>query len=414
MFNRRWINLACAAIALAVGFGVGSSVQAVTTTFNGGDLGEGLDLSGSYLYAINPNGPTATVQNLTFINHAAPQAAGVTFTSNSGSPDGAVNGTATFGASANDVSLNTLMKDLLFRFAPNNLQVNFAVTPGKTYEVQLLMSSLSFGGRTQDVVINGVTVADNLSLPLNTSAGTLISHTFTAGGALANVTLGPTGLVNGNAVGGDNNAILNGFAVREIFDRPNRAATGAVIAGSSSFNNVAFNVVGGSGDFTALNVIDGSSSDVFASTYWLGSQGGVNEFFVLDLGRSFDVDEIQLKNTHNAQFNDSGTQNFRIYGSQAIDGLNNLVNGQLLVQGVLTDTSGQGAILADIFNTSNGLIERSVRYLRFEAIDFRAGDVRVGLNEILVFGDITIPEPATATMGLLGIAGLLLRRRRTV
>jgi len=36
----------------------------------------------------------------------------------------------------------------------------------------------------------------------------------------------------------------------------------------------------------------------------------------------------------------------------------------------------------------------------------------VGLNEILVFGDVTIPEPATAALGLLGLAGLMMRRRR--
>lgn len=411
MFHLSLKRVACAALALGLSFGIGSSAQGITTTFTGGDVGEGLDFSGSYRYAVNMNGPASTVQGLTFLAHTSPLA-GVTMTSNVGGPDGAVNGTTAFGASANDVQLNQLMKDLLFRFAPNTLQANFAVTPGKTYEVQLLMSSLSFGGRTQDIVVNGVTVADNLVVPGSTTSGVLVRHTFTAAGATANVTLGSSGLVNGNAVGGDNNAILNGFALKEIFDRPNRAATGSVIAGSSSFNGVPFNVVGGSGDFTAGNVIDGSSSDVFASTYWLGSEGRNNEFFVLDLGTNIDVDEIQLKNTHNSQFNDSGTQNFRIFGAQSVDGLNNLVDPYLIVQGTLSDTSGQGAILADIFNSGNGLIERSARYLRFEAIDFRAGDVRVGLNEILVFGDVTIPEPATAALGLMGLTGLMMRRRR--
>ena len=384
--------------------------QAVTTAISGGDLGEGLDFAGSFRYAVDVNGPGGTIQNLVFTPHGSQ--AGLTMTSNSGSPDVANGGGAAFGASTNDDNLENVMKDLLFRFTPNNLQANFAVTPGRKYEVQLMLSSLNFGSRTQDVLVNGVTVADNLSLPVGASAGVLVSHIFTAAGPTANVTLGPSGLVNGNAVGGDNNAVLNAFTVKEIFDTPNRAVTGSVIAGSSSFNGSPFNVPGGSGDFTALNVIDNSSSDVFASTYWLGSQNTNNEFFVLDLGRSFDIDEIQLKNTHNGQFNDSGTQDFRIFGAQSVDGLNNLIAGQLIVQGTLSDTSGQGVILADIFNTGNGLIERSARYLRFEALNFRAGDVRVGLNEILVFGDATIPEPATATLGLLGVAGLMMRRRR--
>lgn len=397
------------ALLMAIGFAT-LPAQAVTTAITGGDLTEGLDFAGSFRYAVDVNGPGGTIQNLIFTPHGSQ--AGLTMTSNSGSPDAAINGGAAFGGSANDLNLNNVMKDLLFRFTPNNLQANFAVTPGKTYQVQLMLSSLNFGSRTQDILVNGVTVADNLSLPAGPSAGVLVSHTFTAAGPLANVTLGPSGMVNGNPVGGDNNAILNAFAVKEIFDKPNRAVTGSIIAGSSSFNGSPFNVPGGSGDFTALNVIDNSSSDVFASTYWLGSQGVNNEFFVLDLGGHFDIEEIQLKNTHNAIFNDSGTQNFRIFGAQEVDGLNNLINPYLIVQGVLSDTAGQNIILADIFNAGNGLNEQSARFLRFEALDFRAGDVRVGLNEILVFGDVTIPEPATAALGLLGLAGLMMRRRR--
>ena len=58
--------------------GPGSTAAASTVTkFTGGDSGEGLNLTGTYVYAVNVNGPAGnTVQGLTFT--ADPGTAAVT------------------------------------------------------------------------------------------------------------------------------------------------------------------------------------------------------------------------------------------------------------------------------------------------------------------------------------------------
>lgn len=43
---------------------------------------------------------------------------------------------------------------------------------------------------------------------------------------------------------------------------------------------------------------------------------------------------------------------------------------------------------------------------------FGGGGDRVGLNEIRFLGAVVVPEPATASLAMLGLAGLMLRRRR--
>jgi gamma-glutamyltranspeptidase/glutathione hydrolase len=67
--------------------------------------------------------------------------------------------------------------------------------------------------------------------------------------------------------------IATGFRLPADPVLSNRALGRAVIAGSGAYDNLPFNGISGSGDFSAGNVTDGSASDVFGSTYWLGREG---------------------------------------------------------------------------------------------------------------------------------------------
>ncbi len=164
-----------------------------------------------------------------------------------------------------------------------------------------------------------------------------------------------------------------------------------VIAGSGAYPSVAFNVAGGSGDFSATNVTDGSASDVFASTYWLGREGMTNEHFTLDLGGSVAIDQVLLRNTHNNQYNDRGTANFRLFAASAVDGSNQLVSPVQILTSTLTTrtitapTPATSPVPADAFTPTNGLTPVTARYLKFEALTSSYG-LNVGLNEIEVFG----------------------------
>lgn len=67
------------------------------------------------------------------------------------------------------------------------------------------------------------------------------------------------------------------------------------------------------------------------------------------------------------------------------------------------------------FSVANGDFPTPLAYDQFRLFaDSTAGAGIFALGELELFGNIvTIPEPATATLGLLALGGLLLRRRRT-
>lgn len=218
--------------------------EASVTLFYGGDSGEGLDLSGNYLYAVNVNGPGGyTVQGLKFTGDST--TAGVTFTSPY-STAGAVNIGGAASPTADDVALNNLMTTIRYGSSTTPVVLTYNVIPGKTYRVQLLVDSSAYNGRTQDITVDGVTVADNLILngPPAVGPGRLITHTYTAASNTTQVLVGPSGMVGGNGVGGDNNAVFNAFTVQQLPDttvgywRMEDGAAGATPAAvASMFNN---------------------------------------------------------------------------------------------------------------------------------------------------------------------------------
>ena len=222
----------------------------------------------------------------------------------------------------------------------------------------------------------------------------------------------------------DNNVGLNEIAVYdEVLHEPtplvrdNIALGKPIIAGTPAYPGEPGVTTFDGGDFPATRVTDGSVADVFANNYWLGREFTDSEYFVLDLGELFTIDEIALRNTHNTQFNDRGTEEFVILASSEVDGSNELVDPFPIVSGTLSRADDQTVIEPEVFSAGHqGFFGGSARYLQFIALThystLGAADFgSAGLNEIEVYGTV-IPEPASASLALLGAMGLMAGARR--
>ncbi len=168
----------------------------------------------------------------------------------------------------------------------------------------------------------------------------------------------------------------------------NRALNKAVINASGHWPNQDFSQDPTAGnDFRPLHVTDGSISDVYSNTYWLGRDGVPNQWFIVDLGAPVAMKSILLRNTHNASNNDRGTLNFTLSASNAVDGSNLLVAPTQILSGSLTNVAGQSPILAAPFSTQNGLTATTARYVKFESLT--AVNNHAGLNEIEIYDAFT-------------------------
>jgi hypothetical protein len=175
--------------------------------------------------------------------------------------------------------------------------------------------------------------------------------------------------------------------------RDNIALGKPIIDGSGSWDggNVGVGAPFDGGSFPATRVTDGSLADEHVdggsrTSYWLGREQTPEEYFTLDLGNVYTIEEIDLRNTHNDQFNDRGTDEFAIVGALEVDGQNRLVAPFTILTGNLSDVSGQTPIDADVFTADNGLVVADARYIQFLAISYINGKVSSGLNEIEIYG----------------------------
>jgi hypothetical protein len=208
------------------------------------------------------------------------------------------------------------------------------------------------------------------------------------------------------------------------------AAIAAAIASPSFAAQILLtsaNVIGSSGEydsrFVATNIVDNQTGVVTEPTqsgYWLNPDNGpANAYITLDLLTAQIIGSFQLFDTHNSTYNDRGTGNFSIIGSNAISG-NTLVGAVTLVSGTLTAVSSSNdPITGQTFTVA---APGSYRYLQFLPTSVAAsgsaccGANVYGLNELRVFdAPAAVPEMASWAMMVsgFGVLGGALRRRRT-
>jgi len=185
--------------------------------------------------------------------------------------------------------------------------------------------------------------------------------------------------------------IATGFKLPTDTPVKNLALGRPVIGGSGAYPDLPFDGGVEPADFSASNVTDGSASDVFGSSYWLGREGVTSEHFILDLGERVEISQLLLRNTHAHQFNDRGTSGFRLFAASTLDASNQLEGATQILAGTLTPRTvaapapPESPIPADSFTAANGLVPATARYLKFETLGSPYG-LNVGLNEIEVFG----------------------------
>jgi len=200
------------AISLTSSLPIPAPTSTSVGAFTGGDVGEGLDLDGEMIYAIDLGGPGGMqVRNAKFVPVTAPGIAIV-------APRNIFSwgpGTRNYGASLNDDKLESMMRSIrwaappgeMFNLDLSNLQV------GCRYKVQLLFQDSVGSSRNFDVYAEGALLADNFSTAGGSAAGVVLTHEYTAGDGILNLVLGGTP----NA-GGDRNPILNAMTLERIPD----------------------------------------------------------------------------------------------------------------------------------------------------------------------------------------------------
>jgi PEP-CTERM motif len=192
------------------------------------------------------------------------------------------------------------------------------------------------------------------------------------------------------------------------------------------------NVIGASGFYTACcafqagNIFDqqtGPVTETFGAGYWLNPDNGpTNAFITIDLGAVYDLSQVDLFNTHNGGYQDRGTGDFTIMGSNSVTDLGGgdfaLVGGVVVASGTLAPEFNTATTITDQSFAATG----SFRYLSFDPTSVSVGGAPCcganvyGLDELRVSGVSggAVPEPASWALmiGGFGMAGAMLRRRR--
>lgn len=150
-------------------------------------------------------------------------------------------------------------------------------------------------------------------------------------------------------------------------------------------------------------------------SYWINPDNGpANASISIDLGGTYRLSSFDLFNTHNAQYNDRGTGNFSIVGSNDAT----FAIFTTLASGTLTAEQQGTPLTAQSFASgSTGVF----RYLQFRPTSVASANAPCcganvyGLNELRVFGTAgVVPEPGQWALLIAGFGavGYTLRRRR--
>jgi hypothetical protein len=132
-------------------------------------------------------------------------------------------------------------------------------------------------------------------------------------------------------------------------------------------------------------VVDGRI-DESQNSYWLGSEKTENQHVTIDLGQAFQLERIELVQTHNGISDDRGTKEFELWAGSEIDDRRALVEPVLIAKGTLPNAIGTGARLpVHVVSLADGnLTAANARYLHFVAKTYYG--LGTGLSEIRVFG----------------------------
>lgn len=197
---------------------------------------------------------------------------------------------------------------------------------------------------------------------------------------------------------------------------------GSVIGGGPTYGSATYNT----GSNPASLAVDEQTGAINVETelrnnYWLGPDGVATSYFVLDLGAAYQLDQIDLFNTHNWESMDRSTKDFTIQASNSVTFVDaamgyNLLSGVTILSGILPFTSDDPPG-ANVFTAANGLNTGNVayRYVSFTFDSYRGIDDSVGhsggLHEIRLYA---VPEPSTyaALAGAIALGLTLVRRRR--
>jgi hypothetical protein len=199
----------------ALGSTLSNKARIVTVTASGTD--GGLDLLGSFVYAINIGtaGAAGVVGNANFQDDTTP---GITVSaaneiSNWSNPE--------FGTSVADNNLEKVFQSMRWSFSPSPVTVNLAnLVVGRRYQLQLLFAESDQLKRTFDVFVEGALIADNFRTstaqggPQAINAASAIIYQFTAGDTTLNIALDGTNVPT--EAGLDTNPILNGLTLEEL------------------------------------------------------------------------------------------------------------------------------------------------------------------------------------------------------
>ena len=159
----------------------------------------------------------------------------------------------------------------------------------------------------------------------------------------------------------------------------------------------------GSEVFPSANITDGITSDSgapYAWSFWLAAQGqNANSWVQVDLGSTFNINGVDLFDTHNRGYYDRGTDAFTI--SVSTDG----TTFTDVASGSFTDAQWKQQTGKDISFAST-----DARYVRF-TVDSVYGGQSAGLAEMQV---MAVPEASTSSMALagLGLLGFVAMRRK--
>lgn len=242
--------------------------------FTGGDPGEGLDLTGTFPYAINVLGPAVgPVQGVNFTTSESGGTPGLTFSA----PNNILNYTnPNYGATTNDNNLEVVMQSIRWNTGPVTFDLAGLVV-GNVYKVQLLFSdAYASPSRFFNVSTEGAIIVPNFTSGSLTS-NQVITRTYQAADTILNISLNP-------GSGPDTNPIISGITVEDLGPAPRqdlniRSDAGSLTLASGLALDGSVLTLKGAGNLTLNgNITQGGASQLVKTGTGAATLAGTNTY----------------------------------------------------------------------------------------------------------------------------------------